>query len=647
MRIPRLVVVAIPVIVLMTAVAIAFWSAQRALSRSAWVASHQHEIPFTLGPLDPSAAASANPGFEPVSAPDDFTSGTQLDGTFYLAGPNGLAIIAPDGTRRPTLRTGFELPVAPIVAITSAHLRGASDTQILLATRGAGVLLFDPNPRGPPTIHQLLPAATPAADLTTLLPMPSGDLLLGTRHAGVLRFDGATLTPYPNLPATDITALAAVDAASFLIGTRTSGLFYIHAGTIQHADAMPDPQIESLAIAHQKAYAGTPTGIAEFDLSQPTLQPARMLAPGLFSHTLAVDGDALDVGTVDQGIQSIPLSSRPHIRNASFETQPYQRVDALFSGNRYALADGNLLARTTTGWRPALPASSVTLADRNISALAFAPDGALYIGFFDHGLDILGSSGQLRHLEDDHLFCINRLALDPARQTIAAATANGLVLFDRQGTPRQTLTRRDGLISDHITDIAFTSTGTTIATPAGLTFLNATGAESLYAFQGLVNNHVYTLAGANDRLLAGTLGGISLLQANAVKRNYTATNSGLKHNWITALTPAPNGGYLIGTYGAGVETLSADGNTFTPIDLPAGAPHDLVINPNALLVTGTHIYAGTLDHGMLVLNIATNRWSFVDKGLPSPNVTAFAQRDGVLYIGTENGLVRIPEAKLP
>ena len=41
------------------------------------------------------------------------------------------------------------------------------------------------------------------------------------------------------------------------------------------------------------------------------------------------------------------------------------------------------------------------------------------------------------------------------------------------------------------------------------------------------------------------------------------------------------------------------------------------------------------------------RWSPYHRGLPSLNVTAFAARDGELYIGTENGLVRIAEAKLP
>ena len=74
---------------------------------------------------------------------------------------------------------------------------------------------------------------------------------------------------------------------------------------------------------------------------------------------------------------------------------------------------------------------------------------------------------------------------------------------------------------------------------------------------------------------------------------------------------------------------------------------DLVINPNALYATSSHIYAGTLGNGMLIYSVASGRWSAVTGGLPSLNVTAFAARAGEVYIGTENGLVRIPEANLP
>ncbi len=229
-----------------------------------------------------------------------------------------------------------------------------------------------------------------------------------------------------------------------------------------------------------------------------------------------------------------------------------------------------------------------------------------------------------------------------------AATADGLVLFDAQGKPRQVLTERDGLISKHVTDVSFTRGGTVVATAAGITFLSAAGAESLYAFQGLVNNHVYALASVEGpgEVLAGTLGGISVLKANAVERNLTVANSSLRHNWITALLPMPDNSVLVGTYGAGLETLDSAGR-FTPVELPAGTARDLVINPNALYATTTHLYAGTLGGGMLVYSVASGRWSAVTSGLPSLNVTAFAARGGEIYVGTENGLVRVPEANLP
>ena len=662
-RTRSLLFVALPAAFLVAAAGVAFWSAERTLTRSAGIARTQQRMSYTLRTLDISRVLAENPGFEPVLARGSYTSGAVLDGNSYLAGPFGLSVYTAAGALRQTMRTGFALPVAPIVAVATGRLRGTNEAQVLMATAGEGLLLLQPAEHGRLLLRQLLPDSVEARDVTALLPLVSGDLLLGTRHAGVLLFDGSTLTPYAAtaLGAKEITSLAAADSTSVLIGTRNQGVFYAHAGTVQHAgraDGMPDDQVEALAEGDGKAYVGTPLGVAEFELGaadSTVFKPARVLAPGLFSHALAIaPGRAqLLVGSLDEGITEVEVGSRPRLRRSELVTyagQTSTRIDAFVTSSAiYAIEDGSLLARTTNGWRPALPDGSSALADANIAALAFAPDGSLYVGFFDHGLDVVapGNVGLIRHVEDDHLFCVNRLALDPVRQTIAAATADGLVLFDRQGAPRQVLTRRDGLISDHVTDVVFTKAGMTLATPAGLTFVTASGTESVYAFEGLVNNHVYALGASGDRVLAGTLGGLSVLDAGAVRRNLTVTNSGLKHNWITAVTQAPQGDWLIGTYGAGVEMLSANGEHFAPIELPAGAPRDLAINPNALLVTRTHVYAGTLGHGMLVENLASGRWSVVTHGLPSENVTAFAERGGELYVGTENGLVRIAEAKLP
>jgi ligand-binding sensor domain-containing protein len=70
------------------------------------------------------------------------------------------------------------------------------------------------------------------------------------------------------------------------------------------------------------------------------------------------------------------------------------------------------------------------------------------------------------------------------------------------------------------------------------------------------------------------------------------------------------------------------------------------INPNAMLVTRDHVLAGTLGDGLLVYNRKTSRWRTIATGLPSLNVTAFAASGGTLYIGTDNGLVKIPEERL-
>jgi ligand-binding sensor domain-containing protein len=215
----------------------------------------------------------------------------------------------------------------------------------------------------------------------------------------------------------------------------------------------------------------------------------------------------------------------------------------------------------------------------------------------------------------------------------AVATANGLALFDTSGQLRQVLGRKDGLLSDQVTDVAFREGGMVIATPAGLTFADRAGMCSLYAFHGLVNNHVYTVATWNKQTIAGTLGGVSLLDDDTVRANYTTANSRLRHNWITALVRVGDD-WLAGTYGAGVLRLDNNGEWHTFPDLKSG----FVVNPNAMLVERGRVYVGSLDRGLFVLDLASGQWSNRADGLPSRNVTALAS-DGVsVFIGTDNGV---------
>jgi ligand-binding sensor domain-containing protein len=266
----------------------------------------------------------------------------------------------------------------------------------------------------------------------------------------------------------------------------------------------------------------------------------------------------------------------------------------------------------------------------------------VWVGYFDRGLDLLVSdSNRARHVEDEHVFCVNRILPDAKTGAIDVATANGLVRFDDSGSEQQVLTRADGLIADHVTDVVSYRGGLALATPAGLTFLDASGARSMYAFHGLVSNHVYALGVSGDELMAGTLGGLSLLNKGDVAANFTTATSNLKHNWVTAVVPVgPE--WMVGTYGAGILRLDRSGR-FDSFEVGSG---QFEVNPNAMLVLQNFVLAGTLGHGLYLYDRQSGRWSVIRDGLPSLNVTALASANGYIYIGTDNGLVRIPEQKL-
>ncbi len=386
---------------------------------------------------------------------------------------------------------------------------------------------------------------------------------------------------------------------------------------------------------------GTPLGVVEFRNGQ----RVRTLADGFFAQTLASLGETLYAGTMDEGIIEVPLESRPAPRVPPDAEAPPVAIRRLanIEGQVYAVVESAVYGYNPAAkrWRLVLSSGSFVMADRNVASLAWNA-GRLWIGYFDRGLDVLDASlERAAHHEDDTLFCINRIVPDSEHARTAVATANGLVLFDAGAQPRQVMSRKDGFLSDHVTDVAFREGGMVVATPAGLSFVDRSGVRSLYVFHGLVNNHVYTVATRGTQTVAGTLGGLSVLEDDTVRANYTTANSRLEHNWITALVAVGNE-WFAGTYGAGVLRLDQSGEWHSFPDLKDG----FVVNPNALAMSGDRLYAGSLDRGLFVFDRASGRWSNTTMGLPSKNVTALALGGGYVYVGTDNGLVRIAEGAL-
>jgi len=622
-------VLAILLIIPLLAVASIFWRASHAKEEAAAEVHARSEFPFRIVPVD----RTGPPGADPIAAIPEFRDIAAYKDLLAVSARAGLFLYDRHGVLTRSYRAGLELPAAELGTMAVGIAAGSAEPEIFIATRGEGLLAFDGT-----RIRQILPRDSRLRIVTSVLAPGSGRILLGTEHHGVLVFDGRRLTPFDErLANAHITALAGADG-NIWIGTLAQGLFHYHAGQLDSlAAALPDPQVLSLAIEGEACYAGTPLGVVEFRDGQ----RVRTLADGFFARALATQGETLYVGTEDEGIVTIPAGSAHAPSDVDSPGGPILRV-ANIEGGAYAVSSDAVYQRgADKRWRPVLTAGSALMTDRNVAALAL-DRGRLWIGYFDRGLDVTDVGLEhTTHFENGRLFCINRIVPDAEHARTAVATANGLELFDASGQPRQVMGRKDGLLSDHVTDVAFREGGMVVATPAGLSFVDRSGVRSLYVFHGLVNNHVYTIATHGAETAAGTLGGLSLLDNDIVRMNYTTANSRLKHNWITALARV-SGDWFAGTYGAGVMRLDASGEWHSFPDLDAS----FVVNSNAIAVTDGRVFVGSLDRGLFVFDRASGRWTNTMLGLPSKNVTALAAGGGYLYVGTDNGLVRIAEGAL-
>ena len=538
----------------------------------------------------------------------------------FLLNSSELVEYNADGVEQRRFRAGFELPPAALVAMTSGVTAQSKQPELLIATAGAGYLAYDGKSWRQVRINE---------KLLSIRVLTNGRVLLGAEKSGLLAHDARGLMVFhERLANLRVTAIAGNDESDLWIGTMDQGLFRYQGGQVQPVAPTPDKRILCVEVDGARVFVGTPLGIAEFEDGR----YRRELASGFFVQTLAVKGKRLRAGTLEDGLLELSLDAR-NPRASAVETGEIRK---LF--REFVLTPSKLLSEG----REVMRAETALLTDGNIAAISPDDSGRLWVGYFDRGLDIVDGS-QTKHVEDDTIFCVNRIVHDPANRRVAVATGNGLALLDNNGATRRVLHKAEGLIANHATDVLLRPNGgLTIATPGGVTFLEDGRLSSLYAFHGLVNNHVYALGSCQGRLLAGTLGGASWIDGGLVRASFTTANSALRHNWITAIQDAGST-CLVGTYGAGVMAFEADGSWKT---FPDFNGKGFEVNPNAMAVTAKAAYAGSLGRGHAVWDRSNARWNWVTEGLPSLNVTAVAARNGVIYVGTDNGLVKVEEQGL-
>lgn len=596
------------------------WQAGRAFDDSQQAAAQSGRSALSVAAFQRTPPA----GFEPVGGPAAFRDVAVFAGSLFLCGPGGVWRYDTEGRVLASYRAGLELPPAPAVSLAVARLGDAGAEELLIATAGEGVLAFNGR-----EFRQLRPAAARLRQVSALLPLADGKLLWGTAQGGLWLYEGGELRVFhPQLKDAAVTALAG-DAADLWVGTLQNGAWHVRGG---RATKVHQGRVNAVVREDARAWLGTPLGMVAVSGDR----VERTWAAGTFVQTMLLADGEMTVGTLEDGVFSLAVDARQP-RPAGVRLRGGAPVERVFRH------EGRTLVLTSEALqfngRDVLRGASGPLRDRNIAALAL--DGLrTWIGYFDRGLDVLEGAAA-RPVEDDVVFCINRIVPDRERGRTLVATANGLASFNSAVQRERVWTQQDGLLASHVTDLLLEpGGGLTIATPAGITFLEHQRASSLYAFHGLVNNHVYALGRCGGRTLVGTLGGLSTLEQGLVKANFTTANSALPHHWISAIASTPQECF-IGTYGGGVLALNEAGEWRRFSGLP---PFE--VNPNAMAVTPEAVYAGSLGRGLAVYSRREQRWRWVTEGLPSLNVTAVAGAAGQVWIGTDNGLVRVAEEAL-
>jgi ligand-binding sensor domain-containing protein len=518
-------------------------------------------------------------------------------------------------------------------------------------------------------------------EVTCLLPLDSGSLLVGTRQRGLLAYrDGVAQEFSLELNKTFITCLFGNDR-QLAIGTHDEGLYLFRQGLLTRISTqpdslgtLPDNLVSALAGNDQVLYAGTPLGISEIRDGR----VGRHLEAGLNVRTLALDSQLL-AGT-DDGLVFVELKVTPRLARArlsrlapEFPASPDRAGPGI---NGFLNVQNEWLAATDTGifrfgspngttWkpfgtlmdlptRPGIPSkphlvssdperSCSPLVDANIAALALDQEEHLWVGYFDRGLDIFDARGQrLRHYEDDRLFCVNHILLQPGGLGVVS-TANGIVLVQGDQA-RHVVAEKEGLsaMSVAMTLPLGTSRQLLAATAEGISFLdNGQPVRNLNAFHGLASNHTYSAAQMGSRVFVGTLAGLSVLEGSQPVFSWNTANSQLLANWVNALAVC-QGKLFVGTYGGGIQSVDSLGQ-WTDYSQRLGK---FEVNPNAMFGAGDLLFAGTLDRGFYVYHAGQDEWRQVSEELPSLNVTSFALGRSFLLVGTDNGLVRIAKTEI-
>lgn len=455
-----------------------------------------------------------------------------------------------------------------------------------------------------------------------LLESPGGELLIGAREGLFRAAWGATRLE--RLDAAPVKALALGDGGNLVAGGE-EGL-RLFSGNRVTVLPSPDPWVEWVGLSGGELAVITPLGLARGPL-EGTLAPVpggeeASSAATLDGHTYAVaEGRLLRFESAGRPAEEI-LPAAP------------RRVFAA-AGMLFVDTATGLFRRGTSGWtlarpRPlALPPGSC-----HVNALAFH-DSQLVVGLFNAGLAVADAGSLAKGwwtVPGSEAWGVN--ALLSAGGRLHVASLRGTAQFDGRR-----LLPAEGRESGAAFSLASTRDGVAVGYGQGVLL---PGARFVSAFHGLPGNQALALV-AGESLFVGTPSGLGAVNGSRVAWRVSAGDGKLPNPWVTALV-LQGDDLLIGTYGGGVTRRLAHRTDPSPVGTyqPFLETEGLKVNPGCLVEGGGRYYLGTDGRGLYRLSADGKVFQPLKVPLPSPHITAILPSPDALFVGTDEGLVRIP-----
>ncbi|HEY7179812.1 MAG TPA: hypothetical protein VIC84_00270 [Blastocatellia bacterium] len=594
----------------------------------------------------------------------------QFNGSVFAATGGGLVEFDEEGKTRRRYTTLDGLPESDLTSIA------VFNSKLFIGSRSRGLIVFDGK-----RFERYRWTDRDAQAVTALLE-DRGRLLIGTFAGGLLEFDGARFKEIKvesdqegqegrrgQRRLAGVNCLVA-DRGRLFVGTFADGLWVNDSVRWSHftgAEGLPSNRVVGVVTDGDQLIVASDFGVAVGDSgsSQRRFQTIATL-PEL-SGMVRYGGDILlckDGGDLfrlgsdrrnSKGIQLSPVDWKRPESLSSCQLAAFAKGDKpmgetlwLMSGEgmwRLGWQDERLSgAPRVSRFGETLNQFAGALKSNVVSALAFDDLGRLWAGSFRDGVDVIAPDGvRITHLESGTVREINALVWDGGSRRMLAATAQGLIRFDRSfGVER--LSKADGLLSDSVLGAAVIQSGgresLALATSRGLSFGEAKQFRGLTTVQGLPDNGVYSVLSHREFIYAGTRGGLAQIAGGRVVRVFKDSNSKLSHNWTPAICAAgPR--LFIGTYGGGVFELTAAGELVSF----ASETGRQTVNQNAMASDGERLYVGSLD-GAWVLDLRSQKWIRLKEELPSGVVLSVAVDAERVYFGGEGGIARVEKSYL-